>query len=66
MVPRAREKTRIVFVPRSDTGAQAAKAKVCRAITGVREFGKLVPYVRKKGCLPRNGAGCNISEAPTV
>ena len=52
MVPRAREKARLVFVPRSDTGALAAKAKACRATTGVREFGKLVPYVRKKGCLP--------------
>ena len=51
MVPRAREKASALFVPRSDTGAQAAKAKVCRAITGVREFGKLVPYLRKKGCL---------------
>jgi hypothetical protein len=66
LLPRAREKTSAVFVPRSDTGALAAQAKVCRATTGVREFGKLVPYVRKKGCLPRNGAGCNNSDAPTV
>ena len=30
MLPRAREKAMRVIVPRSDTGAQAEKAKACR------------------------------------
>ena len=51
--PRAREKASIVFVPRSDTGAHGGESLGLSGTTDVREFGKLVPYLRKKGCLLR-------------
>ena len=38
-------------VPRSDTGAHGGESLGLSGTTDVREFGKLVPYLRKKGCL---------------
>ena len=39
-------------VPRTDTGARGGESQGLSGATDVREFGKLVPYVRNKGCLP--------------
>ena len=64
--PGAREKASMVFVPRSDTGAHGGESLGLSGTTDVREFGKLVPYLRNKGCLLRNGAGRSDSEARTV
>ena len=41
--PRAREKTSIETVPRSDTGAHAGERHGLSGTTDVREFGNLVP-----------------------
>ncbi len=62
----AHEKTSIVSVPRTDTGVHGGESQGLSGATNVREFGKLVPYLRKKGCLLRNGAGRSDSEARTV
>ena len=64
--PGAHEKTSIVSVPRTDTGVHGGESQGLSGATNVREFGKLVPYLRKKGCLLRNGAGRSDSEARTV
>jgi hypothetical protein len=64
--PGAREKVSTVFVPRSDTGARGSESLGLSGTTDVREFGKLVPYLRKKGCLPGKRAGRSDSGAPTV
>lgn len=42
-------------VPRSDTGTRGGESQGLSGATDVREFGKLVPYVRNKGCLPSQG-----------
>lgn len=39
-----------MFVPRTDTGPLALKAKALGRIE-LREFGNLAPYVSNKGCL---------------
>lgn len=62
----AREKTITLSVPRSDTGTRGGESQGLSGSTDVREFGKLVPYVRNKGCLPRREAGRSDSGAPTV
>ena len=54
-VPGAREKASASTVPRSDAGAHGGESLGLSGATDVREFGKLVPYVRKKGCLPHGG-----------
>ena len=64
--PRAREKASATTVPRTDTGVHGGESQGLSGATDVREFGKLVPYVRNKGCLPWKGAGRSDSNAPTV
>ena len=49
--PGTREKPSTVSVPRTDTGIHGGESQGLSGATDVREFGKLVPYVRKKGCL---------------
>ena len=64
--PGAREKMSMMSVPRTDTGVHGGESQGLSGATDVREFGKLVPYLRNKGCLLRNGAGRSDSEARTV
>jgi hypothetical protein len=56
----------MMSVPRSDTGAHGGESLGLSGTTDVREFGKLVPYLRKKGCLLGKRAGRSDSDAPTV
>ena len=44
----------MMSVPRTDTGIRGGESQGLSGATDVREFGKLVPYVRKKGCLPHS------------
>ena len=51
--PGAREKASMISVPRTDTGVHGGESYGLSGATDVREFGKLVPYLRNKGCLLR-------------
>ena len=44
-------------VPRTDTGVSGQETQGGLGIIQARELGKLVPYVRNKGCLPSSLSG---------